>query len=104
MRLTVRATLSFDEAARCLAELGHPHRLQAFEFLVRAGAAGCPVSAVQAHLGIPKSTLSHHLAKLVEVGLVVQTREGRVLRCRVDEGRAQDMRSFVERCCEGLPS
>ena len=94
---------TFDEAARCLAELGHPHRLQAFDFLVKAGEGGCAVSAVQAHLGIPKSTLSHHLAKLVEVGLVTQVREGRVLRCRVVEERARAMRGFVERCCEGLP-
>lgn len=98
----MRPDLSFDEAARCLAELGHPHRLQAFEFLVRAGSAGCSVSEVQACLGIPKSTLSHHLAKLVEVGLVVQAREGRVLRCRVVEDRARAVRGFVERCCEGI--
>jgi ArsR family transcriptional regulator, arsenate/arsenite/antimonite-responsive transcriptional repressor len=95
--------LTFDEAARCLAELGHPHRLQAFDFLVKAGEGGAAVSEIQTQLGIPKSTLSHHLAKLVDVGLVTQERQGRVLRCRVVETRARDMRGFLERCCEGLP-
>ncbi len=94
---------TFDEAARCLSELGHSHRLQAFDFLVKAGEAGCAVSEIQARLGIPKSTLSHHLSRLVEVGLVTQAREGRVLRCRVVEGRVREMRGFVERCCEGFP-
>ncbi|MCW6508507.1 ArsR/SmtB family transcription factor [Lichenifustis flavocetrariae] len=95
--------LPFDVAARCLAELGHPHRLQIFEHLVRAGETGCAVGEVQAHLGIPKSSLSHHIAQLVGVGLVTQSREGRILRCRVERHRARLMKAFIDRCCEGLP-
>src|ERR1700734_2467428 len=34
------ASMPFDEAARCLAELGHPHRLQVFHLLIQAGDAG----------------------------------------------------------------
>ena len=97
-------TLSFAEAARCLAELGHPHRLQIFNLLVKAGEAGCRVGDVQRALGLPKSTLSHHLAELVAIGLVTQTREGRVLRCRVSAARAALVQRFVNRCCEGLPA
>ncbi len=95
--------LPFTEAARCLAELGHPHRLQIFNLLVKAGEAGCRVGDVQTIVGVPKSTLSNHLAQLVAIGLVTQTREGRVLRCRVDARRARLVQQFVNSCCEGLP-
>ena len=96
--------LPFAEAARCLAELGHRHRLQIFNLLVKAGEAGCRVGDVQVALALPKSTLSHHLAQLVAIGLITQTREGRVLRCRIDAGRARLVQRFINRCCEGLPT
>ena len=96
--------LPFAEAARCLAELGHPHRLQIFDLLVRAGEAGCKVGEVGDALGIPKSTLSHHLAELAAVGLLTQTREGRALRCRICAPRARLVQHFVNACCEGLPA
>ena len=96
--------LPFAEAARCLAELGHPYRLQIFNLLVKAGGAGCRVGEVQAAVEVPKSTLSHHLAQLVAIGLITQTREGRVLRCRIEADRARLVQQFVNRCCEGLPT
>jgi ArsR family transcriptional regulator, arsenate/arsenite/antimonite-responsive transcriptional repressor len=96
--------LAFDEAAHCLAELGHPHRLQIFRLLIRAGEKGLPVGAIQSELGIPKSTLAHHIAQLVAAGLMTQSREGRIQRCRVDAVRGQSLLTFlVGDCCEGLP-
>ena len=96
--------LAFDDAARCLAELGHPHRLQIFRLLIRAGEKGLPVGAIQSELSIPKSTLAHHIAQLVAAGLMTQSREGRVQRCRVDAVRGQNLLTFlVADCCEGLP-
>lgn len=68
-------------AANRLAELGHETRLAIYRHLVQCGPAGCPVGKLQELLAIPPSTLSHHIARLVSVGLVVQRREGRVLRC-----------------------
>ena len=96
------APLGFSEAARCLAELGHPHRLKIFEYLVKAGDEGCRVGDVQAHLDIPKSTLSHHLGQLAAIGLLTQAREGRVLRCRIDNGRMRLVQRFLNACCDGL--
>jgi ArsR family transcriptional regulator, arsenate/arsenite/antimonite-responsive transcriptional repressor len=96
--------LAFDDAARCLAELGHPHRLQIFRLLIRAGAKGLSVGAIQTELRIPKSTLAHHIAQLVSAGLMTQSREGRIQRCRVDAVRGQGLLTFlVSDCCEGLP-
>lgn len=96
--------LPFAEAARCLAELGHPHRLQIFNLLAKAGEVGLKVGDLQAALELPKSTVSHHLAQLVAIQLISQTREGRVLRCRVESTRARMIQDFVNRCCEELPS
>ena len=95
--------LAFDQAARCLAELGHPHRLQTFQLLVRAGDTGMAVGEIERELKIPRSTLAHHLAQLVGAGLVTQTREGRVQRCRVEPERTRAFLSVLGECCEGLP-
>ena len=97
-------TLTFEDAARCLAELGHPHRLQIFRVLIKAGEPGMPVGAIQQELGIPKSTLAHHIAQLAAAGLMTQSREGRIQRCRVDAVRGQALLNFlVADCCDGLP-
>jgi len=96
--------MTFEDAARCMAELGHPHRLAIFRLLIKAGEEGMPVGAIQRELGIPKSTLAHHVAQLVTVGLMTQSREGRVQRCRVDAVRGQTLLDFlVTECCDGLP-
>jgi ArsR family transcriptional regulator, arsenate/arsenite/antimonite-responsive transcriptional repressor len=99
-----RPTLAFDDAARCLAELGHPHRLQIFHLLIRAGGVGLSVGELRGALQIPKSTLAHHIAQLVSAGLMTQRREGRIQRCRVDAERSRHLLKFlVADCCEGLP-
>jgi len=99
-----RENLAFDDAARCMAELGHPHRLQIFQLLIRAGETGLAVGEIQRELGIPKSTLAHHLAQLLAAGLMTQDREGRVQRCRIAAVRARALVTFfVSDCCEGLP-
>ena len=96
--------MAFDDAARCLAELGHPHRLQIFQLLIKAGDAGLAVGEIQKELGIPKSTLAHHIAQLMAAGLMTQEREGRVQRCRIAAGKARAFVTFfVADCCEGLP-
>lgn len=92
-----------NHAARCLEKLGHPTRLAIFRLLVRAGDEGLTVGDVQEHLGIPASTLSHHLAHLINVGLVHQEREGRVLHCRPDFAVMQALVAFLqEECCAGV--
>jgi DNA-binding transcriptional ArsR family regulator len=100
--MEVMPSVDFVQAARCLAELGHPRRLEAFRLLVKAGEAGLAVGEIERELGIPKSTLAHHLAQLVAVGLVSQTREGRVQRCRVDPVRVRALLGVLGECCEGL--
>ncbi|MFQ5775426.1 MAG: ArsR/SmtB family transcription factor [Kiloniellaceae bacterium] len=92
-----------EQAARCLETLGNPTRLEVFRLLVRAGPDGLAVGEIQEHLGIPGSTLSHHVAHLVRAGLVHQEREGRVLRCRPDFDLMDRVIGFLtEQCCAGV--
>ena len=95
--------MNLEQAARCLEKLGNTTRLKIFRLLVRAGSAGLAVGELQAHLEIPASTLSHHVAQLVHVGLVRQEREGRVLRCSPDFERMDGLIAFLtEECCRGV--
>jgi ArsR family transcriptional regulator, arsenate/arsenite/antimonite-responsive transcriptional repressor len=97
-------TIAFEDAARCMAELGHPNRLQIFQLLVRSGETGLSVGEIQRALAIPKSTLAHHIAQLMAAGLMTQEREGRVQRCRIAVERAKALVTFfVNDCCDGLP-
>lgn len=90
-------------AARCLETLGHPTRLEAFRLLIKAGPEGLPVGDVQAHLDVPASTLSHHIALLVRAGLVEQRREGRVLRCLANFRLMDELVGFLaDECCSGV--
>lgn len=83
-----------------LEALGNPTRLAIYRALVRAGHAGAPVGRLQDEIGIPASTLSHHLAKLCACGLVGQTREGTVLRCRAHFDVMNELVGFlVNECC-----
>ena len=95
--------MNLNQAARCLEKLGNPTRLEIYRLLVRAGPEGLPVGALQEHLEIPASTLSHHVSHLVNAGLVHQAREGRVLRCTPNFKLMDELVGFLtEQCCQGL--
>ncbi len=92
--------MKLAEAAAALESLGNETRLTVYRTLVRAGPAGLPVGKLQSKLGVPASTLSHHVGHLVKCGLVTQTREGRVLRCCAHYPKMNALVGFlVEECC-----
>lgn len=91
--------MELELAAKRLAELGHPTRLAIFRQLVRGGHGGVPVGEVQARLGVPGSTLSHHLARLISVGLVQQRREGRVLYCIPQYAELNELLDYLKEAC-----
>lgn len=71
-----------------------------YRVLVKAGESGLPVSSIQEHLKIPSSTLSHHLTRLIHVGLIAQVREGRVLRCFAQYKELNKLISYLsDECC-----
>lgn len=93
------------EAAACaLAALGHPVRLQLYRCLMRAGCAGLSVVQLQTKADIPRSTLVHHLSKLVTAGLVVQEKTGASVIGRVDFDLMQTLLVYIqEECCLDVP-
>lgn len=89
-----------DTAASLMGQLGNPTRLKIVRELVRAGRRGMPVGEIQRRLGVPHSTLSHHIRLLCGVALVRQVREGTVLRCFVDFSKIDGIVQFLTReCC-----
>jgi DNA-binding transcriptional ArsR family regulator len=58
------------------------------------------VGDIAAELGIANSTLSHHLDKLKNEGLVSVQREGTCLRCRVNATGLEELLGFLyAECC-----
>ena len=92
--------MKIEHAAEQLAELGHTTRLGIYRALVKAGRDGLPVSNIQKQLDVPGSTLSHHITRLVRVGLLKQIREGRVLRCFAQYEELAQLIEFLSlECC-----
>jgi DNA-binding transcriptional ArsR family regulator len=91
------------QASDKLEALGNPTRLEIFRLLVQAGEEGAPVGQLQKTLKIPASTLSHHISRLMRVGLVTQERRSRLLICRADYGAMRGLLAYLtDNCCEGL--
>jgi ArsR family transcriptional regulator, arsenate/arsenite/antimonite-responsive transcriptional repressor len=80
--------------------LGAEPRLQILRLLLAAHPAGMVAGEVQEELGVPASTLSHHLEKLKQVGLVQVRREGTFLRYSADTDALREVMNFLyEECC-----
>ena len=95
--------MELERTAVWLEALGNPMRLAIFQLLVRAGEDGAAVGTVRRHLDIPPSTLSHHLSRLIRVGLVSQERRSRTLVCRANfEVMEAILRFLHDNCCAGL--
>lgn len=94
--------MHLKDAADRLAEMGNVTRLSIFRLLVKAGPQGLSVGEIQELLQVPGSTLSHHISRLVNVGLIEQRRQSRTLYCtaRIDELR-ELIDYLVSECCSG---
>src|SRR6202162_2752939 len=80
--------------------LGAEPRLQILRLLLAAHPDGVVAGEVQEELGIPASTLSHHLEKLKQVGLVHVRRETTYLWYSADTDALREVMNFLyEECC-----
>lgn len=80
--------------------MGTEARLQIMRLLLKSHPDGLVVSEIQAELGIPGSTLSHHLDKLRNEGLVNVRRESTFLRYTADTQALQEVLQFLyAECC-----
>jgi len=96
------SSMENEMAAKRLAELGHNTRLSIFRYLVKVGSNGAPVGEIQAKLDVPGSTLSHHINRLVSVGLIRQVRDSRTLYCVPQFDVLRELIEFLlAECCTG---
>src|SRR5215471_7973250 len=86
--------------ADMLAALGSEARLRIVRLLLAAHPEGLVVGEIGSELGIPPSTLSHHLDKLKNEGLVAVRRESTYLRYTANVEALQDILAFLfAECC-----
>lgn len=80
--------------------LGAEARLRILRLLLSAYPGGMVVGDVAAELGIPSSTLSHHLEKLKHEDLVCVRREGTYLWYSANSEALQELLQFLyAECC-----
>lgn len=80
--------------------MGTEARLRIMQLLLTAHPEGLVVSEIQEELEIPNSTLSHHLDKLRNEGLVQVRRESTFLRYTANTEALQELLQFLyAECC-----
>ena len=86
--------------ADMFAAMGAEPRLRIMQLLLTAHPQGLVVGDIQEDLGIPASTLSHHLDKLKNEELVRVRREGTFLWCSANLEALQEVIDFLyAECC-----
>jgi ArsR family transcriptional regulator len=80
--------------------MGTEARLRIMQLLLTAHPEGLVVGEIQEDLDIPNSTLSHHLDKLRNEGLVQVQRESTFLRYTANTEALQELLQFLyAECC-----
>jgi ArsR family transcriptional regulator len=89
-------------ALAALAALAQENRLDVFRLLVEAGPDGLPAGSVAGALKVAPNTLTFHLDRLREAGLVTVQRDGRqmIYAARFDRMNAL-IGYLTENCCQG---
>ncbi|MDE2134743.1 MAG: helix-turn-helix transcriptional regulator [Alphaproteobacteria bacterium] len=86
--------------ADMLSAMGAEPRLRIVRLLLAAHPGGLVVGEIGAELGIPNSTLSHHLEKLKNEALVKVRRESAFLRYTANHEALQELLAFLyAECC-----
>lgn len=86
--------------ADMLSAMGTEPRLRIMRLLLSAHPEGLVAGDIQEELDIPNSTLSHHLDKLKNEGLVRVQRESTFLRYTANTEALQELLSFLySECC-----
>jgi ArsR family transcriptional regulator len=80
--------------------IGTEPRLRIMQLLLSAHPDGLNVGEIQTELNIPNSTLSHHLDKLKNEGLVLVQRESTFLRYTANTDALRELLQFLyAECC-----
>ena len=95
-----KETEQIAKFADMFSAMGQEPRLRVMQLLLSAHPDGLVVAEIQNELGIPNSTLSHHLEKLKNEELVSVQRESTFLRYRANTAALQQLLSFLySECC-----
>jgi DNA-binding transcriptional ArsR family regulator len=82
------------------AAIGAEPRLRILQLLLAAHPTGMVVGMIQEEVGIPASTLSHHLDKLKNEGLVRVRRQGTFLWYTANTDSLEEILNFLyAECC-----
>lgn len=96
--------LDLTLAAQGFAAVGSEPRLQVLLTLVRAGQTGLTIGEIQDRLGMPASTLAHHLRFLHAAGLIRQEKRGRAVHNFPEFRIIEQLGRFLtQECCADLP-
>ena len=91
------------DAVAALAALAQDNRLDVFRLLVEAGRDGMPAGTVATKLKLAPNTLTFHLDRLRDAGLVTVRRQGRSM---IYAARYDTMNGLIayltENCCRGV--
>jgi ArsR family transcriptional regulator, arsenate/arsenite/antimonite-responsive transcriptional repressor len=97
---TKKGTEQVAKYADMLSAMGTEPRLRIMQLLLSAHPDGLVVGDIQSELDIPNSTLSHHLEKLKNEGLVNVRRESTFLRYTASTEALQELLQFLyAECC-----
>ncbi|MDR5658352.1 metalloregulator ArsR/SmtB family transcription factor [Serpentinicella sp. ANB-PHB4] len=84
---------NYEDYAELLKALGHPIRLCIVKGLLDS--KGCNVTKIQDCLAIPQSTISQHLAKLKNAGIITGDRQGLEITYRVNNPIIEELISVL---------
>ena len=94
-------TSKLDHHAEQLSALGHPVRLKILRFVVQAGPDGSAAGDIQIHVDVPASTLSHHLKRLVDAGVLSTRLDGTFHFYAADYTALRGLTDYLwEDCCK----
>ena len=100
---TISSKKDADQIARyadMFSAIGTEPRLRIMQLLLSAHPDGLTVGEIQTELDIPNSTLTHHLDKLKNEGLVLVQRESTFLRYTANTDALQELLQFLyAECC-----
>jgi DNA-binding transcriptional ArsR family regulator len=96
--------MEIEQSIAVLSALAQPTRLTIFRLLMTAGPAGVPAGEIARRLDAPQNTISTHLSTLAHAGLVIGTRQGRMVRYRVNLETTRELLEYLMKdCCAGNP-
>ena len=99
-KVTAASSEQIAKFADMFSAMGTEPRLRIMQSLLSAHPEGLVVGEIQEELGIPNSTLSHHLDKLKSEDLVCVRRESTFLRYTANTGALQELLRFLyAECC-----